>query len=74
MPNLGLILITTGTTELDRWAIYRAVGAINTAMPSLWMEEGMTGFALIEPLAIIPRHGFCLAISTFRAGNDRLGN
>jgi len=61
-------------TFLDWRTRHRAVGAINTAVALLGLQNRTTPFAIIKPLTRIRGHGFRCHVTAFGTGDRRFEN
>ena len=60
--------VTTGTFALYWRTRHISKGTKHAAVSRLGFEEGVTGFAIVEPLTGVGRHGLGLAMAAARTG------
>jgi hypothetical protein len=65
------VATTAFAVFLNGRAGYGAIGAIDTAVPRLGFEHGVTLLAFVEPLARVGGHRFCFDVPACWAGQHR---
>ena len=64
--------LTTALFLLNRWTLHCSKATEDATVAFQWLEQGLAGAALVEPLAGIRWHCFLLARATGRARNHAL--
>jgi hypothetical protein len=64
-----LVVSTAAFARLHRWAANRAERTEHAAVTRLRLQPAATTAAIVEELAGVPRHEFCLGMAAARAGD-----